>query len=377
MKFDYYNPIQFHFGADAFDQLPALCDSHKVMLVYGGGSIKANGVYGRITGLLEGRNIPYIDYGGRTAATYQGILDGIALAKRERISAVVEIGGASAMDTGKAIAFGAVHENLEDYIEGKIQSDGRHLLNIIIPTYPSTGSEANGVCDIMEYKGYGTELFGAWPDHCLMDPTATMSLDRRNTAYSVLVCFIQTSAWFIGNHQNDISKGFSKTVLQVLLDSFRKLLDDPQDERTRGNIMWASCVNTMGIFRSSTDQFYPWTLYSVGYIPRVAHKVSYREALVAAYPGWLKGISKYHMEDIRCLFTEVFGVSPLLADSEVVEEGCRQLKELMRSGGVSMSLSSYGTCPTKEYVMGALSKEDFGEFTPDEMWNMIAACYGA
>lgn len=194
MNFQYYNPINFQFGTEVFEQIPLLCRGHKVMLVYGGGSVKKNGVYHRITGLLSKEDIPYVDYGGQTAASYQGILKGIDLARKEKVDAVIEIGGASAMDTGKAIAFGAMHEHLEEYIERKKTSDNRHLFNIIIPTYPSTGSEANGVCDIMEYKGGGAELFGAWPDYCLMDPSTTMSLDRKSTAYSALVCFIQTSA---------------------------------------------------------------------------------------------------------------------------------------------------------------------------------------
>lgn len=375
MKFQYHNPIRFRFGTDVFEELPLLCKGRKVMLVYGGGSIKANGVYDQITSLLKEAEIPYVDYGGQTTATYQGILNGIALVKQENIDGIIEIGGASAMDTGKAIAFGALHENLEDYIEGRKASDERHLFNIIIPTYPSTGSEANGVCDIMEYKGAGTELFGAWPDYCLMDPSATMSLDKKSTAYSALVCFIQTSAWYIGNHENVIAKGFAKTVLQVLLDSLSRLLKDPQDQQARENIMWASCVNTMGVFRSGIDDFYPWTLFSVGYIPRVAHQVSYREALVIAYPGWLKGISKYHMRDICGLFTEVFGISNKLRNQEIIEQGCEQLKGLMRQSEIPMTLSSYGACPIKEYVQRSLLPEDFGEFTLDEMYQMIKECY--
>ena len=278
------------------------------------------------------------------------------------------------MDTGKAIAFGAVHDHLEDYVEGRVQSDGRHLLNIVIPTYPSTGSEANGVCDIMEYKGYGTELFGAWPDHCLMDPSVTLSLNKRSTVYSVLGCFVQTGAWFLGNHENDIAKGFAKTVLRVLLESCEALLRDPKDLRARGNVMWASCVNTMGVFRSGVDQSYPWTVFSVGYIPRAAHRVPYREALVIAYLHWLKGAAKYHMADIRALFTEVFGVDAALEDAAIVEAGCSRLRVLMEAGGVDTTLAPYGACPTMDYVKRSLAKEDYGEFTPEELHGMIAAC---
>lgn len=375
MNFQYYNPIKFQFGTEVFEQIPTLCKGHKVMLVYGGGSVKENGVYHRITGLLSKDDIPYVDYGGQTTASYQSILEGIDLVRKEKVDAVIEIGGASAMDTGKAIAFGAVHEHLEEYIEGKRTSDNSHLFNIIIPTYPSTGSEANGVCDIMEYKGGGAELFGAWPDYCLMDPSATISLDRKNTAYSALVCFIQTSAWYIGNHQNDIAKGFAKTVLQVLIESLNKLLEEPKDQRARENIMWASCVNTMGVFRSGVDHFYPWTLYSVGYIPRVAHQVPYREALVIAYPIWLKGISKYHMQDICTLCTEVLGISAALNNEMIVDKGCDRLKMLFKESGVSTTLSSYGACPTKEYILSALSQEDFGEFTQEEMCRMVEECY--
>lgn len=375
MKFEYHNPIQYYFGEDVFERIPGLCAGRRVMLVYGGGSVKANGVYDAITALLKEKGIPYLDYGGQTVTTYQGILDGIALAKQENIDAVIEIGGASAMDTGKAIAFGAVHENLEDYMEGRAVSDGTHLFNIIIPTYPSTGSEANGVCDIMGYKGVGTELFGAWPDVCLMNPAATLSLDRKNTAYSALVCFIQTSAWYIGNHQNDIARGFSKTVLTTLLESLQKLLDAPDDLHARENIMWASCVNTMGIFRSGIDDFYPWTLYSVSYIPRVAHGVPYREALVIAYLHWLEGIAKYHMQDIRLLFTEVFGLPKEWTDERLVMEGCAAYRKLLEESGLPLTLSAYGGCPTQEYIRQSLNPEDFGQFSLEEMYRMVERCY--
>ncbi len=375
MKFEYHNPIKFYFGSDVFEKIPELCKGKKVLLVYGGGSVKKTGVYNQITTLLTNAGISYTDYGNQTKCTYQGILDGIELVKKEQIDAVIEIGGASAMDTGKAIAFGAVNEDLDAYIEGKRKEDAKHLLNIIIPTYPSTGSEANGVCDIMEYHGYGVEIFDAWPDYCLMNPETTLSLDKKSTAYSAMICFIQTSAWYLGNHENDIAKGFSRTVLQTLLGSLKILQKSPEDIKARENLMWASCVNTMGIFRSGIDMGYPWTIFSVGYVPRVAHGISYREALVPAYIYWLKGISKYHMDDIRQLFTEVLGVSADLEDEQMVDAGCEMLADLMRESGVPLSLAGYGKCPSDEYILQSLEPEDLGEFTPEEMCRMVQECY--
>ena len=376
MNFSYHNPIHFEFGLEALGKIPELCKGHKVLLVYGGGSIKRNGVYDHITGPLNSNEIPFVEYANQTTATWQGIQDGIVLAHENDISAVIEVGGASAMDTGKAIAFGAVHENLADYIEGKAQPDENHLLNIIIPTYPSTGSEANGVCDIMEYNGYGVELFGAWPDYCLMNPSTTLSLDKRSTAYSAWVCFIQTSAWFIGNHRNEIARGFARASLQTILQAYQRLMEQPDDIKARGDMMWASCVDTMGVFRSGIDNFYPWTLYSVGYIPRVAHGVSYREALVAAFPHWLRAAAEYHPKDIRALFVEVFGLDARMDTDALVESGCQQIERLIAMSGVPMDLSVHGECPAFNYVKKSLAAEDFGEFSPEELYQIIRACYG-
>ena len=137
------------------------------------------------------------------AATYQRILDGIKLVKQEQIDAVIEIGGASAMDTGKAIAFGAVHEGLEDYVEGKKNSD--------------------------------------------------------------------------------------------------------------------NCIFCR--------------LYSKG-----------------------------------C-------TSCFLSGGPVIEEGCAMLRVVMKKSDIQPTLSAYGTCPSKEYILRALDPEDFGEFTQDEMCQMVEACY--
>lgn len=79
------------------------------------------------------------------------------------------------------------------------------------------------------------------------------------------------------------------------------------------------------------------------------------------------------MSDIRTFFTEVFCISASLSDESIVDEGCAKLKKIMEE--ISVSLSAYGSCPTKEYIAGALNPEDFGEFTQDEMYEMVAKCY--
>nr|WP_300446741.1 SDR family NAD(P)-dependent oxidoreductase [uncultured Oscillibacter sp.] len=106
--------------------------------------------------------------------------------------------------------------------------------------------------------------------------------------------------------------------IKVMVESCEALLRDPKDLRARENVMWASCVNTMGVFRS--------------------------------------------------------GVDAALEDAAIVEAGCSRLRALMEAGGVDTTLAPYGACPTMDYVKRSLAKEDYGEFTPEELHGMIAAC---
>ena len=84
---------------------------------------------------------------------------------------------------------------------------------------------------------------------------------------------------------------------------------------------------------------------------------------------------KYHMDDIRQLFTEVLGVSVDLKDEQMVDTGCEMLADLMRESGVPLSLAEYGECPSDEYILQSLEPEDLGEFTPEEMCRMVQECY--
>ena len=103
--------------------------------------------------------------------------------------------------------------------------------------------------------------------------------------------------------------------------------------------------------------------------------MSYREALTIAYPHWLRGIAKYHAEDIHALFTEVFGIDDKLNTGDVIEAGCAKLNALLEKSGIPMSLAAHGACPDRKYILGALTKEDFGEFSVEEMYQMVSACY--
>lgn len=374
MNFEFHNPIHFIYGTDALSHLGDIFEGRRVLIVYGGSSARHNGAWDKMTKALDGRVLSISEYGSQTKCTLAGIEEGIRLAKEKEIDGIIGVGGASAIDTAKAIAFGIQSGDIRDFVEGR-KEGGSHVLNVTIPTYPSTGTEADGVCDIMEYKdGMGAELFGAWPDYSLLDPSLTFTLDRKNTAYSVLVTFIQNCMSYIGN-DNRMTRRFAGETLKLLIESYLKVLSDPEDEDARGTIMLASSWGTMGISGAGITSSCLWSLFSLGYLSRVIYRVSYRESLAVSFPVWLEGLATYHFKEIRPLFTEIFGISGKLDDETFLTEGIRYWRNLMTLGRIPQTLASYGKAPGKEAVIKELAKEDYGDFTEDEMTAMLAKCY--
>ncbi|MGI6721579.1 MAG: iron-containing alcohol dehydrogenase [Anaerovoracaceae bacterium] len=375
MIFEYYNPIRFRFGGDVIADLGRICGGRKALIVYGGGSARRNGAFDEVIESLDEASCDYVEYGGQTLAAFGPVQEGIELCRREGCECVIGLGGSTAMVIAKVIAFGAVHDDLAAFIDGDRQADDSHLLTILVPTFASSGTEATGEADLLDHHGNEVELYGIFPDYCLADPKYMKSLHKIDLAYSVLVAFIQTSCFYLDN-VNTIARECSKTIMKVLLDSYKKLLDDSGESEPMGNIMWASCISAMGILGKPLPDAYTWSLYEMAYIPRKAHDVPYREALTLVYTQWLREISRYHQKDVATMMKDVFGLDDSLDDGSLVEEGCCRIEKLLEKSGTVPRLWSYGVCPGQDEIEGWLDEEDYGDFGHEEFCSVLQKCYG-
>lgn len=309
--FAYYNPIHVSFGRGALAKLGDLYPDQRVLLIYGGASAKATGAYDRVASRLRSVRAEVVDCGGVRQCTPDELERGVGLARANKVDVVVGLGGGSVMDLAKGVAYGALHDGWPaTFLDGSTDTADGRLPLTLVPTYPSTGSEANAGGDIVgPYRG----IHGVWADWALLDPELTFSLGQQNTAYSVLITFVQASTLYLGDG-NPISHGFAGIVLRKLLAAYARLLGDPSDYDARATVMWASFVTTQGMLGLGTDGSWTSTAYTAGMFGRLLCGLTYRQAQVIAYPRWLLLAARHYPREMRELFCEVMGLDQSLAD---------------------------------------------------------------
>ncbi|WP_455615005.1 iron-containing alcohol dehydrogenase [Eisenbergiella sp.] len=381
IDFQFRTTQNIYFGKEAVGKLPELLNgcTDKVMLVYGGKSAKQNGAYDAITHALRMGGIAWVDFGGNVTPSYQKALEAVELCIKEKVGCVIGIGGSACIDMAKVIAFGAKHaeQDLWHCFYHVIYYDRNepHLMVGAVPTYPSGGSEADTSAEIdNEATGQHGSLSGIGPDFAILNPEFTYTLDARETAYAAMTTFTQVSAAMLGGRFS-ISDKFAKGLLEVILESAKAAIQNPQDYDARAGQMWASALCTMGILSCGKDGW-GYSIYSEIEVIRQTMPVSYRQAITVLFPRWLKTHAAEHMEDVRSYMTAVMGVDEKLPAEDAVEEGVRRIIELFEGFGLPMTYDSMGEVPTREQLEAGCDKTDETFcISRERILNMYAECF--
>lgn len=378
--FDYNHPVNVHFGKNALEHLPEeikKADTNKVMLVYGGGSIKRNGVYDEITGVLKAAGIEWVDFGGNVKPLYQNILKAVELCKEENVGCVVGIGGSTCMDMAKVIACGAANDgNLWEYIKGAPRAN-KGLRIGAIPTYPSGGSETSrgAVVDDEETGGNGT-LYDAIPDFSIVNPEYAYTLDKLTTAYGAAITMQQVSLNYLEG-DSPISEHLIEGLLDTIRESAEASLENPECYEARANQALASLYGTNGIPSLGMSRTWAYNLYEyVGIIRRLL-KISYRQTFTIIFPCWLKAEAKYHGAAVKRYMVKIWGVDPSLSEADAAAEGAKRITEYYEKIGLPMKYNIVANVPmpSKAEIIAATEAEYVDVMLPmDEIVAMYEEC---
>ncbi|MEE8885800.1 MAG: iron-containing alcohol dehydrogenase [Eubacteriales bacterium] len=324
------NDTRLLFLNDPQEQLSALSKGRKTLFVYGGGSVKKNGCYDDVKKAVSTSGL-FFEFAG-ASRQLERIRDGIRLAEEKNIELVIGAGGASVMDCAKLIAFGAYHkEDLWDYIGGEKSPYGlKKLPLVLIPTYPSSGSEfgLGAVAEDTRTGNFGT-AYGIAADQALLIPKYSCSLDKEMTAYSALVTLVQLSASTIGD-TNPVSYDAGISIIRNVLQAAETLKEDPNNLNARGIILQGASLSTSGWLGTGKTDNYIYDLYEVEFIPEVLFNVKYRKSLTTIFPRFLKAMAKYHEKDVRTYLKDAFGLEGSL------DESTERLIQLFEDIGVDM-----------------------------------------
>lgn len=357
------NDTELLFRNEPVDDLIKRTAGKKVLFVYGGVSALGNGCYDDVKKAVSEGKGEFFEL-GNASRELADIEKGLELVRQQGIELVIGAGGASIMDCTKLIAFGAFHENdLWDYVKGIKNPYGEKKLPLIlIPTYPSSGSEYGlGAVSADKRTGdYGT-AFGIPADTAILVPKYSLSLDAEMTAYTGLVTLVQLSASTIGD-KNPVTYDAGVSVIKNVLKAVKQLKEHPDDLDARGVILFGASISTSGRLGLGKEENYAYDIYEVEFIPEILFGATYRKSLTTLFPGFLKAMAVYHQGDIQKYFKDVFGYDGDISDS------ASRMRELFEQVGVDMYFHEN---VSKE----AVSKiETASSLTLDDVYRILGEC---
>lgn len=325
------NDTELLFRNAPAEALKELIKGRRVLFVYGGGSALKNGCLDDVKNAVSAAGGSLYEL-GNASRELSDIEKGIKTAKENKIELVIGAGGASIMDCAKLIAFGVFHtEDLWDYVKG-IKNPRRleRLPLILIPTYPSSGSEygLGAVSSDSRTNDFGT-AYGIAADTAILTPKYSMSLDPEMTAYTGLVTLVQLSASTLGD-KNPVSYDIGISVIKNVLKAVKKLEDAPSDANARGVILYGASISTSGRLGLGKEENYAYEIYELEFIPEVLFGASYRKSLTTVFPQFLRAMAKYHSEDISAFLRDAFELSAN------IDSSADQLTVMFEELGVSM-----------------------------------------
>ena len=313
--FIFRNYTKLLFRNDIRTTLVEIAKGHKVMFVYGGGSVKRNGCYDDIVQSLNEADIPFVEYGD-SSREFVKIQEGIRVAKTNGITMIIGVGGASVMDSAKLMAFGFYHESdLWDYVKGKTSYGLERLPLVLIPTYPSSGSENGlGAVAVDSRTGDFGTAYGIPADYAVLCPKYSLTLNKEMTTYTGLVTVVQLSACVLGD-KNKMSYDAGISYIKNVLEATKILQQHPDDLDARGTIMMGASLSTSSRLGIGKEEPFAYEIYELEFLPEVLFGSTYRRSLTSVFPRFLQAMGKHHAEEIRNYYRDAFGFDGTIEDS--------------------------------------------------------------
>jgi len=308
-----YNPTKLHFGKNVTDNLGKVIKEfgNRVLLVYGGGSIKNNGIYDKMISQLKSIDARVFEYQGiKPNPVYEDVDAAAKLGRDNNVDVILAVGGGSVIDSAKIISITIPVENSSwDFYEGKAEPKNAIPL-ISVLTLAATGTEMNPFAVLQNNKtkqklGWGNKLL--YNKHSFLDPQFTYSVPRNQTAYGIVDLIAHSLEAYFGAGEATLSDRFIFSIIKEAIEYGPKLLDNPDNYELRAKIMYAATTALNGLTflgRKSGD----WGVHSIGHVLSLLYDVPHGASLSIAYPAWLKFQKNNIPERIAELGKNIFNV---------------------------------------------------------------------
>lgn len=346
-NFDYMTPTRLIFGRDAIAKLPEVMTQFgkKILLTYGGGSIKKIGLYQKVLEMLKGYDIVELP-GIQPNPKYDpSVLDGVRLCKEHNVEVILSVGGGSVLDCSKAIAAGAKYDGDPwDLISYKVKAKAA-LPIVDILTLAATGSEydCGGVISRTETNdkiGYIDPLL--FPVVSILDPVYTFTVSKKQTAAGIADAMNHTIEQYFVEDSTLLNDGFCESMLRSLMTNGRKCLENPEDYTARAEMMLACTYGCNGILALG-NSYSGWPCHGIEHALSAYYDITHGEGLAIITPRWMRHIlSERTMDRFVKYGINVFGIDPTLPKQEIAGKAIDATYEFFKSINIPMHLREVG-----------------------------------
>ncbi len=374
-NFTFYAPTYFCFGKDSESkagEMVARFGGKKVLIHYGGGSIKHNGVFDNVTKSLTASGIPYVELGGVMPNPRSGLVyKGIEICKKEGVDFILAVGGGSAIDSAKAIAAGAVYSGdfWDYYGTGKPVNQALPLGTVL--TIAAAGSEGSGDSVVTHENGMlkrATSGEALRPRFSILNPESTCSLSAYQTACGITDIMAHVCERYFTNTKDvEITDRLCEGILKTMIEETPKVMKDLHNYQARANIMWAGMVahnNICGVGRSQD-----WSSHDIEHELSSLYDVAHGAGLAVIMPAWMTYVMNHDISRFAQFAVRVWDCDMNFSDPEITaKEGISRFRAFLEAIGMP---SSFGELNAREedipklvMHLGVTDDNRIGSFMP-------------
>jgi NADP-dependent alcohol dehydrogenase len=387
LNFDFHNPTRILFGEGQVERLARLVPATaRVLVLYGGGSIRANGTYDAVMAALDGRTV--FEFGGiEPNPSYETLVEAIALVKRENIGFLLAVGGGSVIDGTKFVAAGA-----------KLDADPwtileQHAKNVraalpfgAVLTLPATGSEMNSGSVITKKATQEKFAFMSrlvFPQFAILDPTRTYTLPARQVGNGIVDAFVHIMEQYMTiPAQARVQDRFAEGLLQTLIEEGPKALAEPDNESeyysVRANLMWTATLALNGLIGAGVP--HDWATHMIGHELTALYGLDHAQTLAVVLPAMLRERRDAKRAKLLQYAARVWDLAEGDEDARI-EAAIARTEEFFRAVGVPTRLSDYGlgkdVVPAVVKALeahGMTRLGETGEVTPEVSRRVLERC---
>ena len=354
--FTFYSPTRFVFGRNAEEALvreaPGL--GTKILLHYGGGSIKKTGLYDRVKKYLDEAGVGFVELGGvKPNPALSLVREGIDLCRTEGVTGILAVGGGSVIDSAKGIAVGVPYEgDVWDFYTGKEVEAALPIGTIL--TIPAAGSEvSNGsvVTDEETQSKFYTGSDLIRPKFSLMNPELTYTLPPYQTAAGMVDMITHVMERYFTNTPNvDLTDRFGESIIRTVVKTAPAVLADPEEYEARAQIMWAGTMahgDHAGLGREQD-----WASHDIEHELSAQYGVTHGAGLAVIFPAWMTHVWKENPGRFVQFATRVWDIDYVVGEEErIISEAIEKQKAFYRSIGMPVSLSELGISDNRYDIM--------------------------